>query len=136
MMSSMSLCLLRSNHAVNIGRLFLIPHRPAFSRNLAPPESSKFHEDREVDPVLNFLQIRRKTVHQCSWRSANIFDDGSSGARRRSNSPSTREVRNMGRAVIKFAAKSNVLAGHVVKRAGSVPRLERVSRIFGEVRRT
>src|SRR5436190_4571124 len=70
MMSNMPLCLLRSNHAANIGRVFLIPHRPAFSRNLAPREWSKCHEDREVDPVLNFLQIRRKTGHQCSWRSA------------------------------------------------------------------
>src|SRR5947207_14964975 len=108
MMSNMPVCLLRSNHAANIGRLFLIPHRPAFSRNRAPRESSKFHEDREVDPVLNVLQIRRKTGHPCSWRSANIFDEGSSGAGRRCNSARTRKVRNIGRGGSKFAAKSNV----------------------------
>src|SRR5882724_2093059 len=96
--------------------------------------SSKFHKDREVDPVLDFLQIWRKARHKCSRRSANIFDDGSSGTGR-CNSSGSREVRHIRRAVIELPAECNVLAGHVVKRAGSVPGLERVSRIFGEVRR-
>ena len=55
MMCNTPLCLLKSNHAADPGCVFLIPRRPAFSRNFAARESSKFHEDRKVDPVFDFL---------------------------------------------------------------------------------
>src|SRR6266853_5321032 len=98
------------------------------------PAPSELHEYGQVDPILNFLKVRCESRHKCSRRSANIFDDGSSGTGR-CNSSGSREVRHIGRAVIELPAECNVLAGHIVKRAGSVPGLERVSRIFGEVRR-
>src|SRR6266849_1596792 len=134
MMSNMLLCLLKSkNHGANAGCPLLIPHRPAFSRNFASRESSKFYEDRQVDPVFDFLQIRRKTGHECAWRSAYIFHERSSGTGRRCNSSRSREVRHIRRAVIELPAKSNVLAGHVVKRTGSVPRLELIPWVFRKV---
>src|SRR5258707_11732546 len=40
-----------------------------------------------------------------------------------------------GRAMVEFPPECDVLAGHVIKRAGSIPRFVRVPRIFGEVRR-
>src|SRR5882762_11164004 len=102
MTSNMLLRLLKSNH-VQI---------PA---SISYPPSSKLHKDREVDPVFDFLQIWRKARHKCSRRSANIFDDGSSGTGR-CNSSGSREVRNIRRAMVELPAKSNVLAGHVIER--------------------
>src|SRR6267142_1165657 len=93
--------------------------------------SSKLHKDREVDPVLDFLQIWRKARHKCSRRSANIFDDGSSGTGR-CNSSGSREVRHVGRAVIELPTKSNVLAGHVIEGPRGIPSFELVSRILRE----
>src|SRR6267142_1378885 len=102
-MSNIFLGLLKSNHAVSIGCLFLIARWPALNRSFA----SKFYEDREIDPVLDFLQIRRKSRHECSRRSANIFDDGSSGTGR-CNSSGSREVRNIRSTMVELPTKSNV----------------------------
>ena len=35
--------------------------------------------------------------------------------------------------MVELPAERNVLAGHVIERAGSIPGLEGISRIFGEV---
>src|SRR6266853_1440113 len=99
------------------------------------PAPSELHEYGQVDPILNFLKVRCESWNEGSRRSANIFDNGRCRAGRRCNSSGSREVRHIGRAVIELPAECNVLARHVVKRAGSVPGLERVSRIFREVRR-
>src|SRR5216684_913834 len=131
-MSSMLTWLLKSIHAANTGCPWLAPTSPPFGRNLAWPETSKFHEDRQVDPVFDFLQIRRKARHKCSRRSANIFDDRSSGTGR-CNSSRSREVRHIRRAVIELPAKSNVLAGHVIEGPRRIPSFELVPRIFREV---
>src|SRR5260370_38733737 len=80
----------------------------------------EFDEDGQVDAALDFLQIRRKARHKCSRRPAYVFDDRSSGAGRR-NSPGSREVRNIRRAVIELPAKSNVLAWHPYKGSGGAP---------------
>ena len=97
--------------------------------------TSEFHEYSQVDPVFDFLQIRRKARHKGSGRTTNIFDDRSSRTGR-CNSSGSREVRHIRRAVIELRAKSNVLTGHVVKRTGSVPRLELIPWIFRKVGRT
>src|SRR5260221_8319800 len=132
-MSNMRLGLLKSNHAASTGFPGLIPHL-RHAQKCCSSEASKFHEDRQVDPVLDLLQIRRKTRHKCSRRPANIFDDRSSRTGR-CNSSRSREVGRIRRAVIKLPAKSNVLAGHVVKCSGSVPCLELVPGIFRKVGR-
>src|SRR5882724_4947649 len=130
-MSNIFLGLLKSNHAVSIGCLFLTARWPALSRSFA----SKFYEDREIDPGLDILQIRRKSRHECSRRSANIFDKRSSGAGRRCDSPRSREVRHIRRTVIELPANSNVLAGHVIERPRRIPSVELVPCVFGKVRR-
>ena len=86
----------------------------------------ELHQEGASHPVLAVAKIRTPARHERSWGS------GVSSRRRDTSRPG--EVRNVCRAVVVLQAIGDVLARHVVGRDRSVPRLERVSRVLGEVR--
>ena len=47
----------------------------------------ELNEYRQIDPVLNFLEIWRKSRHNCPRRAANVFHYGGRRAIRRRNAP-------------------------------------------------
>ncbi len=82
-------------------------------------------EQREIEPVLYFPEIRSKAWHP-HGRITSI-------APRRRNAASSGEIRDIRRSMIKLPAESNVLAGHVIEGGGGVPSFIWVSGIFCEV---
>src|SRR5580704_12039493 len=117
------------------GDSVLHPTSAPHSEGISCRGSSKFHKNRQVDPIFDFLQIGRKTGHEGSRRSANILDDRSSGAGRRCNSSRSRKIWSVGSAVIELRPECNVLAGHPIKCSRSVPSFELVPWIFRKVGR-
>src|SRR5690349_8361551 len=121
-------------------RLALCNSRAQFSSG-ALPSLLKFDKNRHVDAVLDFLQVRRPQsdgaaasrrsnaaiqTHQSS-RSAECIASGRRYATR------ARPIRHVCGAMSELPPESDVLARHPIKSARSVPRLERVTRIFREV---
>ncbi len=76
----------------------------------------ELHKESASDTVFAVAKIRTPARHKRSWRS------GVSSRRRYTSGAA--EVRYVGRAVVVFQPIGEVLARHVVRRDGDVPRLD------------
>src|SRR5580658_10500448 len=88
---------------------------------LAPPPQAVSAGPRLVCPDEEPL------LHAKNWRTV--------VPARRCNSAAARPIRHARVAVVILPTKRDVLLGHVIKRDGRIPRLERIAGIFRKVRR-
>src|SRR5215469_14293490 len=103
----------------------------------------EFDKNRQVDAIFNFLEVgspqsaiqgtiagrRGRAVRARKQRWVAVVAAG------RCNAAGPGPIRHVGRTMVELPPEGNILARHPVKRAGSIPSLERVSRVPGKVRR-